>query len=248
MDAKFDINWLDTPLGQHLTFREQRYFDQAVSDVFGFNAVQVGMPQLDYLRNSRIPLRVTCALDHPAQVHADPMFLPFATQSLDLLLLPHVLEFSANPHQVLREADRVLRPEGRLLLSGFNPRSLWGMARWFRGAEQGYPWNGNFLNISRIKDWMVLLGMEVAGGSMCCYLPPVNREKWLRRLRFMEPAGDRWWAMGGGVYFLQAIKRVHGMHIITPEWKSPVAVRLLRPAARKVVNLEHYRARRDPDL
>ena len=248
MDSNFDINWLDTPLGQHLTFREQRYFDQAVSDVFGFNAVQVGMPQQDYLRNSRIPLRVTCALDHPAQVHADPMFLPFTTQSLDLLLLPHVLEFSANPHQVLREANRVLRPEGRLLLSGFNPRSLWGMARWFRGAEQGYPWNGNFLNISRIKDWMVLLGMEVAGGSMCCYLPPVNREKWLRRLRFMEPAGDRWWAMGGGVYFLQAIKRVHVMHVITPEWKAPVAVRLLRPAARKVVNLEQYRTRRDPDL
>jgi len=248
MDAKPDANWLNTPLGQHLTFREQRYFDQAVSDVFGFNAVQVGMTQVDYLRNSRIPLRVTCALETPAQVRADPMFLPFETQSLDLLVMPHVLEFSANPHQVLREANRVLRPEGRLLLSGFNPHSMWGMARWFRGAEQGYPWNGNFLNISRIKDWMVLLGMEVAGGSMCCYLPPINRDKWLRRMRFMEPAGDRWWAMGGGVYFLQAIKRVHGMHVIIPEWKAPVSVRLLRPAARKVVNLEHYRTRRDPNL
>jgi hypothetical protein len=92
---------------------------------------------------------------------------------------------------------------------------------------------------------MVLLGLEVAGGSMCCYRPPINRDNWLRRLRFMEPAGDRWWAMGGGVYFLQAIKRVHGMHVITPEWKTPVAVRLLSPAARKVVSLEQYRAQRD---
>jgi len=246
MESKLDASWLDTPLGQHLVFREQSYFDHAVSDVFGFNAVQVGMTQIDFLRNSRIPLRVTCAMERPAQVRADPMFLPFDAQSLDLLVMPHVLEFSANPHQVLREADRVLRPEGRLLLSGFNPHSLWGMARWFRGAEQGYPWNGNFLNISRIKDWMVLLGMEVAGGSMCCYLPPINRENWLRRLRFMEPAGDRWWAMGGGVYFLHAIKRVHSMNVITPEWKAPVAVRLLSPAARKVVNLEQYRTRREP--
>lgn len=246
MESKFNAGWLETPLGQHLIFREQSYFDQAVSDVFGFNAVQVGVTQVDFLRNSRIPLRVTCAMEQSAQVRADPMFLPFDSQSLDLLVMPHVLEFSANPHQVLREAERVLRPEGRLLLSGFNPHSLWGMAGWFYGAERGYPWNGRFLNISRLKDWMVLLGMEVAGGSMSCYLPPVNREKWLRRLRFMEPAGDRWWAMGGGVYFLQAIKRVHGMHVITPEWKAPVAVRLLSPAARKVVNLEQYRTRREP--
>ena len=243
MLSKLNAEWFETPLGQHLLYREQRYFDQAVSDVFGFNAVQVGLPHLDYLRNSRIPLRLVCAVEASAGVRADPMFLPFESQSLDLLL-PHVLEFSDNPHQVLREAERVLRPEGRLVLAGFNPRSLWGLARTLRGGERGYPWNGNFLNISRVKDWMVLLGMEVAGGSMCCYRPPINRESWLRRTRFMEPAGDRWWAMGGGVYFLQAIKRVHGMNIIQPQWTTPVAQRLLMPAA-KVVNLNQYRVRRE---
>ena len=244
MLSKLNTEWFESPLGQHLLFREQRYFDDAVSDVFGFNAVQVGLPQLDFLRNSRIPLRATCAVETPAGVRADPMFLPFESQSLDLLLLPHVLEFSANPHQVLREAERVLRPEGRLVLSGFNPRSLWGLARMLQGGERGYPWNGSFLNISRVKDWMVLLGLEVAAGSMCCYRPPINRESWLRRLRFMEPAGDRWWAMGGGVYFLQAVKRVHGMHVILPQWKTPMAQRLLSPAA-KVVNLSQYRIRRE---
>lgn len=244
MLSKVNAGWFDTPLGQHLLFREQRYFDDAVSDVFGFHAVQVGLPNIDFLRNSRIPLRVNCAVEPPSQVRADPMFLPFQSQSLDLLLLPHVLEFSANPHQVLREAERVLRPEGRLVLAGFNPRSLWGLARVAQGGERGYPWNGNFLNISRVKDWMVLLGLEVAGGSMCCYRPPINRENWLRRLRFMEPAGDRWWAMGGGVYFLQAVKRVVGMNIIQPQWSTPVARRLLSPAA-KVINLKHYRIHRD---
>src|SRR4030042_4015068 len=99
MLSKLDAGWFATPRGQHLLFREQRYFDDAVSDVFGFNAVQVGLPQIDFLRNSRIPLRVTCAVGHPAGGRADPMFLPFENQSLDLLLLPHVLEFSANPHQ-----------------------------------------------------------------------------------------------------------------------------------------------------
>ena len=244
MVTGLEADWFETPLGRHLLFRELRYFDHAVSDVFGFNAVQVGMPQIDFLRNSRIPLRVTSAMASEAGVRANPMFLPFESQSLDLLVLPHVLEFSANPHQVLREAERVLRPEGRLVLAGFNPRSLWGLSRRFKGSESGYPWSGNFLNISRVKDWMVLLGLEVAAGSMCCYRPPINRAKWLRRLRFMEPAGDRWWAMGGGVYFLQAVKRVHGMNVILPEWKSPVAQRLLSPAA-KVVNIKHYRVRRE---
>jgi len=244
MLSKLNTEWFETPLGQHLLFREQRYFDHAVSDVFGFNAVQVGLPEIDFLRNSRIPLRVTCAVETPSQVRADPMFLPFESQSLDLLLLPHVLEFSSNPHQVLREAERVLRPEGRLVLAGFNPRSLWGLARTLQGGERGYPWNGSFLNISRVKDWMALLGLEVAAGSMCCYRPPINRETWLRRLRFMEPAGDRWWAMGGGVYFLQAVKRVQGMNIILPKWKTPVAQGLLSPAA-KVINLKQYRVRRE---
>lgn len=244
MLSKLNADWFETPLGRHLLFREQRYFDQAVSDVFGFNAVQIGLPQIDFLRNSRIPLRLACAVESSAAVQADPMFLPFESQSLDLLLMPHVLEFSDNPHQVLREAERVLRPEGRLVLAGFNPRSLWGLARTLQGGERGYPWNGNFLNISRVKDWMVLLGLDVAAGSMCCYRPPINKEHWLRRLRFMEPAGDRWWAMGGGVYFLQAVKRVAGMNIIQPQWRTPVAQSLLSPAA-KVINLNQYRLRRE---
>ena len=243
MLATHSAEWFGSSLGRYLLHREQRYFDQAVSDVFGFHAVQVGLPNLDFLRNSRIPLRVRCDTS-AADVCADPMFLPFEGQSLDLLLLPHVLEFSVNPHQVLREAGRVLRPEGRLILSGFNPRSLWGLVRALKGGEQGFPWNGNFLNVSRVRDWMALLGLEAAAGSMCCYRPPINRENWLRRLRFMEPAGDRWWAMGGGVYFLQAVKRVQGMNIIQPQWTTPVTQRLLSPAA-KVIDLESHRMRRE---
>jgi hypothetical protein len=84
---------------------------------------------------------------------------------------------------------------------------------------------------------------------MCCYRPPINRENWLRRLRFMEPAGDRWWAMGGGVYFLQAVKRVQGMHVILPQWKHVRAPRLLAPAAKvmnsKVINLNQHRISRE---
>jgi SAM-dependent methyltransferase len=249
MVAKIDGQWFDSALGSYLLSRELIYFDHAVADVFGFNAVQVGLPAVAFLRNSRIPQRVRCGLEGQVQVHADPMFLPFESQSIDLVLLPHVLEFSDNPHQVLREMERILRPEGRLILSGFNPRSLWGIARALKAGDGCFPWNGVFLNLPRVKDWLELLGLEFAAGSMCCYRPPINRDSWLRRFRFMEPAGDRWWAMGGGVYFIQAIKRVHGMRLLTPSWKEPAkAAQALAPATRKIVNLKQYRVRRGKPL
>lgn len=238
---KIDQSWLQTPLGAYLLDREQAYFDAAVADVFGFYAVQVGMERVDFLRNSRIPERLRCGYALPAELLADPMLLPFASQSIDLLIMPHVLEYTDHPHQVLREAERVLRPEGRLILSGFNPRSLWGLVHRLKGAEGGFPWNGHFLNAHRVKDWLALLGFELATGRMCCYRPPINNERWLRRSRFMELAGDKWWNLGGGVYLMQAIKRVHGMRLLMPAWKTANARAVPSLAARKVLNLAHYR-------
>ena len=126
-------------------------------------------------------------------------------------LLPHALEFASNPHQILREVQRVLVPEGHLIVAGFNPWSLWGVRRALKsGREAHYPWCGRFINLPRLKDWLALLGFEVAGGRMSCYAPPFSREQWLGRFRFMEAAGDRWWPIGGGVYFVDAVKRVPG--------------------------------------
>ena len=244
-NPKLDQDWLQTPLGTYLLDREQAYFDATVADIFGFYAVQLGMEGVDFLRNSRIPERLCCGHNAPAKLFAEPMFLPFATQSVDLLILPHVLEYSDHPHQVLREAERVLRPEGRLLISGFNPRSLWGLVHGLKGAEAGFPWNGHLLNAARVKDWLALLGFELSSGRMCCYRPPINREGWLRRFRFMELAGDKWWNLGGGVYFLQAIKRVHGMRLITPTWKAGVVRAAPSLAASKVLNFAKYKSQRD---
>ena len=217
-------DWWQTPLGHYLLAREQAFFDQAVADVFGFNAVQIEMPQLDSLRMNRMPKRIRLgrAFGH---VRADAAALPLETGSTDLLVLPHVLEFSENPHQVLREAERVLVPEGRLIVSGFNPWSLWGLerrARRIRGGR-GYPWCGNFISLPRIKDWLALMNLDIQTGRLGCYVPPSQQPKWLWRLRFMESAGDRWWRVGGGVYFLQAVKRVRGVRMITPAWQSAPA-------------------------
>ena len=96
-----------------------------MDDAFGYRAVQVGLPETDFLRRNRIPFRFGVALEPGAAVAADPLQLPLASQSVDLVVLPHVLETHNNPHQVLRESERVLMPEGQLVVSGFNTVSLW---------------------------------------------------------------------------------------------------------------------------
>jgi SAM-dependent methyltransferase len=220
--------WHETPLGRYVADCEQAYFDQAVADIFGFNALQLGMPADDLLRNSRIPYRFKAASQGEVKALCETGQLPFATNSLDLLLLPHGLEFCPNPHQVLREAERVLVPEGHIVVSGFNPFSLWGMRHAF--CKRGdYPWNGHFLPLLRVKDWLALLGFEVMGGRMACYAPPVASEKLLDRFRFMDCAGNRWWPMMGGVYMLMAKKRVTGMRLIKPHWNGAKMAQVFVP-------------------
>lgn len=218
-EARTAAEWHATPLGQYLLAREHPYFDHAVADVFGYNAFQLGMVEHDLLRASRIPLRVRIDAAGAVELRADFRELPIATNSADLVLLPHTLEFSDNPHQILREVARVLLPEAHVVIACFNPWSMWGFRRFF-DTRDDYPWRGRFINLPRLKDWLALLGFEIVGGQMGCYAPPCSQQKWLDRFRFMDNAGDRWWPMGGGVYFLQAVKRVHGMRLIMPAWKD----------------------------
>ena len=230
--------WFATPLGQYLLAREQAYFDKAVADVFGYNAFQLGMPGIDLLRGSRIALQ--CRVDPvgPAGMRADFRDLPIASNSADLVVLPHVLEFSDDPHQILREVARVLLPEAQVMIACFNPWSLWGFRRFF-GRKARYPWNGHFINLPRLKDWCALLGLEISAGRMNCYVPPCASEKWLGRFEFMEAAGDRWWPIAGGVYFLQAVKRVRGMRLIMPKWSDRMAPKKeLAPVPKKVARPE----------
>jgi SAM-dependent methyltransferase len=225
-------DWFTTPLGRYLLARERAYFDRTLSDIFGYHAIQIGLPECFFLESSRITTRLSLDLEDPAQVIADPHWLPFAENSIDLVVLPHALEFTDEPHQLLREVYRVVRPEGQVLIAGFNPFSLFGMKRYF-GREQGMPWNGNYIALYRLKDWLKLLGFEVSGGRLDCYAPPFAQDKWLQRFQFFERAGDRWWPISGGVYFLRATKRVLGMRVLTPAWNLRVRKKALATAARQ---------------
>jgi SAM-dependent methyltransferase len=234
-------SWLQTPAGSYVRAWEQRMLDELTADIFGFNALQIGTPLIDALAASRMPHqwladtvpRATVGVGVGGRRIAltlDGAELPFASQSLDLVVLPHVLEFAAEPHQVLREVERVLIPEGQLIICGFNPASLWGL-RQLRGRVSGtrYLPQSELISMPRIKDWLKLLNMGVSHSHFGCYAPACRTEHWLARYAFMDRAGERWWPYFGAVYLVQAIKRVKGMRLIGPAWsrksaKAPVAV------------------------
>jgi SAM-dependent methyltransferase len=223
--------WLESPAGSYVRAWEQTRLNALTADIFGFNAVQIGLPQINGLDGNRMPNKwltdthLPQNTDVPIVMVHDFAELPFASQSLDLVVLPHVLEFAAEPHQVLREVERVLIPEGQVIICGFNPASLWG-ARQAAGRLSGahfLPQDGEFIRVARLKDWLKLLNMEVNRGHFGCYAPPCATEKWLTRFSFMEKAGDRWWPYLGAVYIVQAIKRIKGMRLIGPAWKKKTA-------------------------
>lgn len=240
--------WFNSPPGRYLLAWEQARFDDAVANIFGYHSLQLGMPLLDGLRTNRMPHQwlalgqesggdtiafwEAAAGDGTVQrrsvdLLAEPVALPFAQASLDLLVLPHTLELSIDPHSALREVERVLVPEGRVVISGLNPASLWGLrqrrARLYQRLGKGalyLPDVGEFIGYRRLRDWLGLLNFEVESAHFGCYRPAVRTSQWLDRFGWMDPLGEKWWPIFGAAYFLVAVKRVHGMRLLEPGWRT----------------------------
>ena len=229
-------DWLTTPVGSYLLGWEQKQLDAIVADAFGFHALQLGIPVLDALRSNRMPYRWLA--DQQADTSAplrcalvtDFAALPFAAASLDLLVLPHALECSADPHATLREVERVLVPDGRVVICGFNPTSLWtvrqGLGHLLRRiglrGRMGplyLPASGESIGLWRLRDWLRLLSFDTAQVRYGCYVPPVRSVKWLTRWGFVERMGARWWPILGAAYVVVGVKRVRGMRLMATAWK-----------------------------
>src|SRR3954463_3152228 len=179
--------WFETPPGRYVLAWERAEFDRAVADIFGYHALQLGLPELDTLASNRMPhkwlgLREPQSADPRAPVRpalvTEYSALPFEANSVDLIVLPHSLELAPDPHATLREVERVLVPEGKVVISCLNPASLWGLrqrrAHLYRrlGFGQLYlPDAGEFIGYRRLRDWLRLLSFEVESGSFGCWRP-----------------------------------------------------------------------------
>lgn len=211
---------------------EQQQCDAVLADVFGYHAVQLGWPQLHALRSNRMPHRWLAQAEFEAILPAaedvpesgpdlclDSRAWPWPPDSLDLVVLPHTLERSADPHACLREVARVLIPEGQVLITGLNPWSWWGWQqtrgqRAARAPVAGAQLPSSLMAYRRLRDWLRLLGFEVQISRFGAWTPALGSEAWMQRLQWLDAVGERWWPILGGVYLLVATKRVPGGRLI----------------------------------
>jgi SAM-dependent methyltransferase len=233
-------NWLETALGQYLLHEEKAMFDQVVTDIFGFNAIQLGLLEVNLLEQSRIPNCMQASTTF-GNLLCETEYLPIAASTMDLICLPHALEFCQNPHQTLREVERVLVPEGHVIITGINPISSWGLRRKL-SRHHDYPWCGRSLSSGRIKDWLALLGLETIHHGNLAFILPINKPAWVKRQGAVEQCGHRYCSLIGGVFYIVAKKRVANMRLLKPNWKKSLAGNNLLPSANKTKPIKNKKS------
>jgi len=232
--------WLVTPLGQALLAQEQRVVEEAFDGIFGEQCLQIGRwgDARCFLRFTRTQRSVCVSDDFPGSAesrpgaYGEPHRLPVASDSIDLVLLPHTLDFSERPHAILREVHRVLRSDGYLVVLGFKPGGLWGLRRLVPGAGLP-PGARHLISDRRLSDWLRLLDLRIHGVSRYFFRWPLPGNRgpsspdWERR-------GQRFWPELAACYMLTAQKRVYTLTQIRKPWRAQpqVVAGLVKPTSR----------------
>jgi len=236
--------WFRAEPGAIVCAIEQRLLGRVLPDLFGYHIVQLGSHHGTGLcGTSRISHQVRVDLGHEANpavhLHCAEDALPFAPNAIDVLVLPHVLEFADDPRRVLREAERVLIGEGHIVIVGFNPWSLYGA--WSLACRWGGrpPWVGRFIGVARVKDWLQLLGFDIQHVLRGAFRPPCRHPGLNRRLAFVERLGAFAWPWFANVYVLVARKRVEGVTPLKASWRQRrrvIAAGVVEPTARSALD------------
>ena len=212
--------WFETENGRVFADIECGLAKSILPNLFGYHLVQLGVCQGPaFSASSRISHQLCVALDgrcaEGCRLVCAEDALPFAEASIDVLVLPHVLEFGRDPHGVLREAERVLIGEGHLLILGFSPWSLFGLWRLCLGWRGHAPWSGRHLRLARVKDWLSLLGFDIVLTAKASYRPPLAGGPLFRWLEFLERFGAYFF---GNIYMIVAKKRIVGVRPLKSAW------------------------------
>ncbi|WP_151705483.1 class I SAM-dependent methyltransferase [Nitrincola alkalilacustris] len=213
--------WFSTPVGQEFLAIEQELVSRLLPTLFGYHLVQVGFDcRYSLYADSPISHKVMLCPRLELGMGLSSIIglsteLPLLSNEVDLLILHHTLDFSENPHQVLRESARVVRPGGHLLIVGFNPTSLWGLWSRFK-RRKGVPWNAHALSHGRLQDWLGLLELTELKSMSGYHRPPVSSQRWRERCTFLERWGEKSPACSGGLMVILARKDVAGMTPLKP--------------------------------
>lgn len=229
-------DWYQTDLGQELFNLEKQCISKQIEHFFGYNLIQLGcfdiknesLISLSKISNHFVfeSLPATARLSEQADINVRFEALPVKSNSIDLLVLPHTLEFEKYPHQILREVERVLMAEGKVILFVFNPYSLWGL--WHKywqikiksqaATQAPLPSYGNLISQRRLKDWLQLLGFDIDYVQGYFSRPPLKNASLLNKLSFIEKISGASSLIPVGAYMVIASKRVSTLTPIRQPW------------------------------
>jgi SAM-dependent methyltransferase len=221
--------WLTQFLGTRVLEAEQKLLARLLAERYGKHALLIGVPNQQLLLDSsilfnRVIISPFIHKQKPARfIEGDFYQLPITPGSIDLVILPHTLELIDNPHQLLLEACRIVKPEGDIIIIGFNPVSLWGLKKYLM-KNKHMPWTGNFIRANKIVNWLRLADFELVKQDRLLFTPPIAEKKMYQRLEFLEWIGNKCWVPYGGVYALTAKAKVIPLTPIKLHWKQKPAV------------------------
>ena len=213
--------WYLAETGQYLFDEIEASINPILSTTFGYYSLQIGCHGMaERLQEScRVKHRFTLdELDSGAKVRANPSMLPVASDSVDLVILMHHLSNTSEPHAVLREAFRILIPEGKLVIIDFNPVSLWGLRHFFQSWLDYVPFTGHLYTARRIDDWMRLLGFDQDRQIRVGYLPPIQRPSVIRHLGWLEKSMRKVLPALGAVNLLVYSKNIAPLTPVRHRW------------------------------
>lgn len=240
MEASLGLSqWLHTPLGERVLTLERKLVSEALSQVFGWQLLQIGewgpadvlIAEARTQRKALLAAILDSAPDGMA-VRSRTDALAIASDSIDAVLLPHTLERAPDPHELLREVQRILSGDGHLIVMGFRPFSGWGCRHLLTRA--GFPpETERLIGERRLRDWLKLLGFEIVDARRYLFTWPWGAAA-PRAERFVETAGERLWPLIAGAYLLKARKRVYAITPIRPRWRTRTQVvgGLIEPTTR----------------
>ena len=242
-------SWLALPMGDVILDNINQAIAPWTTKFFGYHLLKIGALSgaLD-CHQSPIKHQITVAHNNEnSSVIADIDDLPFVEHSIDVCLLGHQLEFSVDPHHVLREASRVLIPNGYMVITGYNPLSFAGLNKLMPYRRKQIPWREQFFTPMRVKDWLELMGFEILEDKRLLHSTLVGYSEskspgklnslWQRFAQTYLPAL-------GSVYVIIAKKRVHPLTPIKPKWRLRPS---LQPARVPSLNSNRVRKKIKPN-
>jgi ubiquinone/menaquinone biosynthesis C-methylase UbiE len=215
--------WLSDDLCKSLLAQEKNSVEDALVDAFGQHLLHIGVADNSINRCS-INHKIVLKEDLSTAINSDglcakPEYLPFIQNSIDAVVLQHGLDFCLSPHKVLKEASRVLVPNGDLIVVGFNPFSLWGLRRLTSFRNKKLPWSANFIRVGRLIDWLTLLDFKVEEINYSGYRLPFNMSKGDSFFSGVDKRFNNADLPFGAVYTIKAKKQYAGMLPTKPSWR-----------------------------